>query len=468
MAVESPLAYRMRPRTLDEYAGQEHLVGPGRLLNVALKEDRLPSAIFYGPPGTGKTSLAWIMAEATRACFIQLDASNSGVAELRKVLAEAQDRLKLHGQQTLLFIDEIHRFNKAQQDVLLSAVERGFVVLVGATTENPYFSVNAPLLSRTRVLPFYPLEPEQLRQILERALTDRERGLGMLDIEVDPEAVEHWLRVSGGDARVLLNALEAALRICRPGISLLSPIADTKEMYPLRAGAAGSGASRAPSGPGAEAPNAGGAKIRIGPDEAAEAVQQRLLLYDKDGDAHYDVISAFIKSMRGSDPDAALHWLARMLKAGEDPRFIARRIVICASEDVGLADPQALVVANAAAQGIEYVGMPEGELLLAEAAVYIACAPKSNRAYKGLTAARQDLERMDIGTVPKHLRDANYGGAKKLGHGQDYRYPHNFPGAYVNQQYLPDALKGRKYYEPSESGHEKRIRERLMLLRHPG
>jgi putative ATPase len=427
---EGPLAYRMRPRTLEEYVGQAHLVGPGRMLDVALKEDRLPSAIFYGPPGTGKTSLAWILAETTQACFVQLDASNSGVAELRKVLAEAQDRLKLHGQQTLLFIDEIHRFNKAQQDVLLPAVERGSVVLVGATTENPYFSVNAPLLSRTRVLPFYPLEPEQLRQILEHALTDPERGLGKLRIEVAPEATQHWLRVSGGDARVLLNALEASLRIARPKTGGVPDSA-----------------------------------IRIGGDEAAEAVQQRLVLYDKDGDAHYDVISAFIKSMRGSDPDAVLHWLARMLKAGEDPRFIVRRIVICAAEDVGLADPQALVVANAAAQGLEYVGMPEGELLLAEAAVYIACAPKSNRTYKGLTAARQDLERMNIGTVPKHLRDANYRSAKKLGHGQGYLYPHSFSGAYVAQQYLPDTLSGRKYYEPSESGHEKKIRERLAALR---
>jgi putative ATPase len=312
-------------------------------------------------------------------------------------------------------------------------VEKGTVVLVGATTENPYFSVNAPLLSRTRVLPFYPLEPGRQRQILERALSDPVRGLGKLRIEVAPEAVEHWLRVSGGDARVLLGALEASLHIAR-----------------TEAGAASDGET-----------------IRIGGDEAAEAVQQRLVLYDKDGDAHYDVISAFIKSMRGSDPDAVLHWLARMLKAGEDPRFIARRIVICASEDVGLADPQALVVANAAAQGIEYVGMPEAELLLAEAAVYIACAPKSNRAYKGLTAARQDLERMDIGTVPRHLRDANYWSAKKLMSGQGYLYPHNFPGAHVAQQYLPDTLKGRKYYEPSESGLEKRIKERLSALHGP-
>lgn len=430
LATLGPLAYRMRPRTLDEFVGQEHLVGPGRLLSLALREDRLPSAIFYGPPGTGKTSLASIMAEATRSRFIQLDASSSGVAELRKVLADARDRLKFHDLRTLLFIDEIHRFNKAQQDVLLPAVEKGIVVLIGATTENPYFSVNAPLLSRTRVMPFYPLEPEELRRILERALENPERGLGKLRIEVAPEAAAHWLRVSGGDARMLLNALEAALSIARPD----------KEGV-----------------------------VRIGGGEAAEAVQQRLVLYDRDGDVHYDVISAFIKSMRGSDPDAVLHWLTRMLRAGEDPRFIARRIVICAAEDVGLADPQALVVANAAAQGIEYVGMPEGELLLGEAAVYVACAPKSNRVCKGLGSARQDLEQLDIGAVPEHLRDASYKGAKKLGHGQGYRYPHNFPGAHVAQQYLPDALQGRRYYEPSESGLEKKIGERLAALRHtPG
>jgi putative ATPase len=445
-----PLAYRMRPRTLEEFVGQEHLVGPGRLLSLAIMEDRLPSAIFYGPPGTGKTSLAGIMAEATGAAFIQLDASGSGVADLRKVLAEARERLQPPGaepaprqgntrmspgrgpdtglppsgtragaRQTLLFIDEIHRFNKAQQDVLLPAVEKGIIILIGATTENPYFSVNAPLLSRTRVLPFYPLQPQHLRRILERALADAERGLGRLRIEIAPEAVEHWLRVAGGDARILLNALEAAVSIT---------------------------------------PTAADGAIRIGGDEAAQAVQQRLVLYDRDGDAHYDVVSAFIKSMRGSDPDAVLHWLARMLRAGEDPRFIARRIVICAAEDVGLADPRALVVANAAAQGIEYVGLPEGELLLAEAAVYVACAPKSNRVYRGLTAARQDLEQADIGTVPKHLRDANYRSAKKLGHGADYQYPHNFPGAYVEQQYLPDTLRNRKYYEPSESGQEKDIK----------
>ncbi len=425
-APDEPLAYRLRPRALDEFVGQEHLVGPGRLLNLALMEDRPPSAIFYGPPGTGKTSLAWIMAEATHARFIQLDASSSGVADLRKVLSEARERTQSHGQRTLLFIDEIHRFNKAQQDVLLPAVEKGIIVLIGATTENPYFSVNAPLLSRTRVLPFYPLEAEQLLRILDRALADPERGLGMLRVEIAPEAVEHWLRISGGDARILLNALEAAVGIARTSAE---------------------------------------GEIKIGGDEAAQAVQHRLVLYDRDGDAHYDVISAFIKSMRGSDPDAALHWLARMLRAGEDPRFIARRIVICAAEDVGLADPQALVVANAAAQGIELVGLPEGELLLAEAAVYLACAPKSNRVYKGLAAARNDLEQADIGTVPKHLRDAHYRSAKKLGHGLGYQYPHNFTGAYVPQQYLPDALQGKKYYEPSESGNEKEIRLRLNSQR---
>jgi len=429
MDAEGPLAYRMRPRTLEEFVGQEHLIGPGRLLNQALKEDKIPSSIFYGPPGTGKTSLAGIMALTTKSRFVRIDATSTGVGELRKVLQDARDRLKFHNQKTVLFIDEIHRFNKAQQDVLLPAVERGIVVLIGATTENPYFNVNAPLLSRTRVLPFYPLTQEQLRKLLNRALTDRERGLGKMAIKVAPEALEHWLRVAGGDARVLLNALEYAVQLT--------------------------------------VPNAEGVLV-IGQREAEEAVQQRMILYDREGDAHYDVISAFIKSMRGSDPDAALHWLARMLKAGEDPRFIARRIVICAAEDVGLADPQALVVAEAAAQGITHVGMPEGELLLAEAAVYVACAPKSNRVYKALAKAKEDLDRREVGTVPKHLRDANYPGAKKLGSGQGYLYPHHFPGSFVSQQYLPNALKGIKYYEPSESGREKEIKLRLESLKEHG
>lgn len=424
-----PLAFRMRPKTLEEYVGQEHLVGPGKILNLAIRQDRLPSAIFYGPPGTGKTTLAGIMAAATKSRFVQVDATSTGVTELRKLLQEARDSLKYHNRKTVLFIDEIHRFNKAQQDVLLPAVERGYVVLIGATTENPYFSVNAPLLSRTRVLPFYPLNREQLGKILDRALSDEERGLGKHKLVITPEAREHWLRVSGGDARVLLNALEFALELVTP---------DERGV------------------------------LVIGEQQAEEAVQQRLLRYDREGDNHYDVISAFIKSMRGSDPDAALHWLARMLQAGEDPRFIARRIVICAAEDVGLADPLALVVAQAAAQGITLVGMPEGELLLAEAVLYIACAPKSNRSYLGLSKAKQDLKRLDPGQVPVHLRDASYRGAKDLGHGQGYLYPHNFPGSYVPQQYLPDTLKGARYYEPSDSGREREIRSRLEVLRGGG
>jgi putative ATPase len=423
---DTPLAYRMRPRTLDEFAGQEHLIAPGRLLYQALENDRLPSAIFYGPPGTGKTSLAGIMANTTKAQFIPLDATSTGVTELRKVIQEARDRLKFYDQKTLLFIDEIHRFNKAQQDVLLPPVEQGVVVLIGATTENPYFSVNAPLLSRTRVLPFYPLDEDDQRRLLERALHDEERGLGKMKVELAPDAVAHWLRISGGDGRALLNALEFAVKMAKPEAE---------------------------------------GKIVISEQAAAEAVQQRLLLYDRSGDAHYDVVSAFIKSMRGSDPDAALHWLARMLKAGEDHRFIARRIVICAAEDVGLADPNALVVATAMAQGLEYVGMPEGQLLLSEATVYVACAPKSNSCTVAIGKAKEDLDHIDVGTVPKHLRDSHYKGAKNFGHGDDYQYPHNFPGHYVPQQYLPDVLQGKRYYEPSDSGREKTIKERLAFLR---
>ncbi|MDH7578022.1 MAG: replication-associated recombination protein A [Bacillota bacterium] len=424
--LEAPLAYRLRPRTLEEFIGQEHLVAPGRLLHQALAEDNLPPAIFYGPPGTGKTSLAGIIARVTRAHFTQLDAGNSGVGELRKVLQEARERLKFYHQKTLLFLDEIHRFNKAQQDVLLPAVEREVVVLIGATTENPYFSINAPLLSRTRVLPFYPLDSEHLKKILVRALTDQELGLGKLHIQVAPDAVEYLVHVAEGDARILLNALELAVKFTKP--------------------------------------DADGIRwIRY--ETAAGAVQKKVILYDRAGDRHYDVVSAFIKSMRGSDPDAVLHWLARMLKAGEDPRFIARRILICAAEDVGLADPQALVVAAAAAQGLEYVGIPEGELLLAEAALYVACAPKSNRVTVALSKAVQDIEEGEAGTVPKHLRDSSYQGAKKLGHGEGYLYPHHFPQSFVRQQYLPDPLKTRRYYEPSEQGQERDIKIRLESWR---
>jgi len=423
---EGPLAFRMRPQTIEEFAGQEHLVAPGRLLHSALKADNPFSAIFYGPPGTGKTTLARIIAASSKSVFVQIDATGAGVGELRKVLQEAEDRLKFYSQKTILFIDEIHRFNKAQQDVLLPAVERGVVVLIGATTENPYFAVNPPLLSRTRVLSFYPLKPENLNKVLERALSDTRRGLGKLQIDIDPEAKEHWIRLCAGDARFLLNALEMAVRLTPPGPD---------------------------------------SRLHIGLEAAAAAVQQAPLLYDRKGDQHYDVISAFIKSMRGSDPDAVLHWLARMLKAGEDPRFIARRIVIHAAEDVGMADPLALVVAEAAARGVEQIGMPEGRLLLAEAAVYVACAPKSNSICQGIGAALRDLEKGGVGEVPKHLRGTGYGGAKKLGSGDGYLYPHDYPGNYVRQQYLPAPLQGRRYYQPSDSGREKQIKARLESLR---
>ncbi len=421
---QAPLAYRMRPRTLEEFVGQEHLVAAGHLLHHALTKDALFSAVFYGPPGTGKTSLAGILARATKARFVQLDASQAGVSDLRKVIQEARDHLKFYGRRTVLFVDEIHRFNKAQQDVLLPAVERGTLVLIGATTENPFFEVNAPLLSRLRVLPFYPLEPRHLKIICERALKDPERGLGRLEITLEPEALEYLVVAAEGDARVLLNSLEVAAEL-----------------------------GKGPDG-----------KVRITEEVAAAAVQKRIVLHDKSGDQHYDVVSAFIKSLRGSDPDAALHWLARMLKAGEDPRFIARRILISAAEDVGLADPTALVVASAAAQALEYVGLPEGELLLAEATLYVACAPKSNRAYLALKRAAEDLERGPVGKVPDHLRDGSHPGARKLGRGVGYLYPHDYPEGFVQQQYLPDVLRGRKYYQPSDHGYEKILRRRLRRL----
>lgn len=424
----APLAARMRPRTLDEYIGQEHLVGPGKLLRRAIQADRLSSMIFYGPPGTGKTALAKVIAETTSSHFVQLNAVSAGINDLRKLIEEAGQRLGMWQQRTILFIDEIHRFNKSQQDALLPAVEEGTVILIGATTENPYFEVNGALLSRSQIFCLHPLEPVHLRTILQAAIKDEERGLGGMKIAISDEALTHIIDVANGDARRALNALELA-------VLTTDPQKDGVRYITL--------------------------------EVAEESIQRRAIRYDKAGDQHYDVISAFIKSLRGSDPDAALHWLARMLEAGEDPRFIARRMIILAAEDIGLADPQALVVAVAAAQAFEFVGMPEGRLPLAQAAVYLACAEKSNAVIKGIDRAINDVRQKPLGSVPVHLRDAHYPGAAKLGQGKGYLYPHHFPGNYIKQQYLPDNLVGVAYYQPYANGYEKEIRRR-MKERHGG
>ncbi|MFZ5641936.1 MAG: AAA family ATPase [Bacillota bacterium] len=423
---EAPLAVRMRPRTMDEFAGQQHIVGPGKLLRRAIEADQLSSVIFYGPPGSGKTTLARVIANTTRAFFEQINAVTSGVADIRNVISSARDRLGMYGQKTILFIDEIHRFNKSQQDALLPAVEDGTIILIGATTENPYFEVNAPLLSRSRIFRFETLADEDVRHLVLSALGDDERGLGGYRVELLDDALAHIVNVANGDARTALNAIELAV--------VTTPPDDT------------------------------GVRV-ISREVAEESIQKRVVRYDKAGDNHYDVISAFIKSLRGSDPDAALHWLARMIYAGEDPRFIARRLVVHAAEDVGMAEPQALVVAMAAAHALEFIGMPEARLPLAEATVYIATAPKSNAIIKGIDGALADIENKTLGPVPVHLRDAHYKGAAKLGHGKDYKYPHHFSGNYVEQQYLPEELKGAKYYKPTENGHEKSVKERLDRLK---
>ncbi|MGQ9476299.1 MAG: replication-associated recombination protein A [Actinomycetota bacterium] len=414
---EAPLALRMRPRTLDEFVGQEEVVGEGTYLRRALEEDRIQSAIFWGPPGSGKTTLAAIIARMTRSHFQQISAVESGVAEVRRLIREAEDRRAMQGQRTIIFIDEIHRFNKAQQDALLPAVEDGTIILIGATTENPYLEVNSALVSRSKVFHLRPLEEEEIRRILERALEDRERGLGGLDLEVDEEALSHIVRLSGGDARVALNTLEAAAFLSREE----------------------------------------GGKRRVDIRAAEEAAQRKALLYDKWGDSHYDTISAFIKSLRGSDPHAAVYWLARMLQAGEDPGFIARRMVIFASEDVGLADSMALQVATAAAQAVEFVGLPECRLNLAHAALYLALAPKSNSTLRALSAADREVAEGLTPPVPVHLRDSHYPAASRLGHGKGYLYPHRFPGGYVEQDYLPEGLEGKEFYHPGETGEEVRL-----------
>jgi putative ATPase len=410
----------MRPRSVEEFVGQDHFFGPGKLLRRMLQADRLGSLIFYGPPGSGKTALAHVIAQHTRCRFRQVNAVSASVKELREVLEEARHVLEDTGQRTILFVDELHRFNRAQQDVLLPDVEEGRVILIGATTQNPFFAINSPLLSRSQIFTFEPLTRDHVKTLLWRALTDRERGLGAIEVNVSGEAIDFLAEVSDGDARRALNALE---------VGVLSA-----EARP----------------------------VEFTMDVARDSIQRKAFDYDATGDAHYDVISAFIKSMRGSDPDAAVYWLARMLEAGEDPRFIARRVVIFASEDVGNADPQALLVAVAVMQAVEFVGLPECQLNLAQAVTYLATAPKSNAATLAIARAREDVKTERTLQVPDHLRDAHYRGAEQLGRGQGYLYPHDFPGGWVDQQYLPEE---RHYYEPTDRGMEAEIQSRMEEVR---
>jgi putative ATPase len=414
-----PLAARMRPCDLSEYVGQRHLLGPGMLLRRAIEADRVQSCILYGPPGTGKTSLAQLIARRTRVRFERLNAVEGTVAEIRRLLAAASLHRQRTGESTLLFIDELHRFNKSQQDVLLPEVESGSIRLVGATTHNPCFFINAPLVSRSQVFELKPLDESDLRVLLERAVSDSGRGLGTLALRVAPEALQHWCRVSEGDARRALNALELAALTTDPGPD-------------------------------------GGRVIDL--TVAETCIQRKAVVYDADGDAHYDTISAFIKSIRGSDPDAALYWLAKMIHAGEDPRFITRRILIHAAEDIGLADPMGLVLAMAAHQAGEVTGWPEARIPIAEAVIYLACAPKSNSAIRAIDAAMADVAQGRTLVVPVHLRDRHYAGAARLGHGEGYRYPHDYEGHYVPQDYLG---ADKRFYEPGQLGSERKIKERL-------
>lgn len=422
LPADAPLAARMRPRTLEEYAGQSHILGEGKLLRRAIEADRLSSIILYGPPGTGKTSLARLIAARTKSRFIELSGVEGSVADIRKAVGAAAIEAR-NGGRTLLFIDEIHRFNKAQQDALLPDVERGTVRLIGATTQNPFFSINSPLVSRSQIFQLQPLTVEELIALQYRAVSDGERGLGDLPVDLEEGAARHLATVSDGDARKCLNALEIAARTTPFGAD---------------------------------------GRIRITLAEASESIQKKALVYDGSGDDHYDTASAFIKSLRGSDPDAALYWLAKMLHAGEELRFITRRLVIFASEDVGLADPLALPLAISAQQAVEFVGLPEARITLAHATVYLATAPKSNSAYAALGAAESDIGSGRTLAVPPHLRDSHYKGAKALGHGQGYQYPHDHDGGYVPQAYLPE---GRTYYTPTRLGAEARIADRLEAWR---
>jgi putative ATPase len=417
-----PLAARMRPRTFAEFVGQEHLIAEGRLFRKCIEADQLPSMIFWGPPGSGKTTLAYLIANMTRAHFSPLSAVSAGVADLRRVIGEARKRLKSSGQRTILFVDEIHRFNKAQQDAVLPFVENGTVTLIGATTENPSFEVISPLLSRCRVFRLNPLSDEEVRLIVEQAIKDAERGLGKFRITISEEALRHLVTMSNGDARVALNALEMAAF--------------------------------------ATVPDSDGLRS-IDLPAIEEALQHRALLYDKSGDQHYDLISALHKSLRGSDPDAALYWLGRMLEAGEDPLYIARRLVRFASEDVGTADPQALMIAVAAQQAVHFVGLPEGNLALAEAVVYLAAAPKSNSLYEAYSRVQKDIQQGPNEPVPLHLRNPVTGLMRQMGYGKGYKYAHDYPDHFVKQQNLPSSLQGKRYYSPSEQGYEKEIAARL-------
>lgn len=424
---EAPLAARMRPRNLAEYIGQEHIVGEGRLLRRAIEADRLNSMIFYGPPGTGKTTLAEIIANSTRSEFERLNAVTAGVADIRRVVSEAKERTKFYAKKTILFIDEIHRFNKSQQDALLPAVEEGTIILIGATTENPLYEVNSPLISRSMIFRLNPLNTEQLKKVISQALTDRERGLGDYRPLLDDRALEYIVNIADGDARKILNALELATVTTKPD--------------PLTGG-------------------------RIITEEIIQdCVQQRTIIYDKSGQVHYDTISAFIKAMRGSDPDAAVYYLARMITAGEDPKYIARRMMIHAAEDVGNADPRAILIATAAAQAVEMIGLPEAQIIMSQAAIYIATAPKSNAACSAIHQALRDVREMENQSVPAHLRDSSHPGVAKLGDGIGYKYPHDFPKGYVEQNYLPPNLIGKKYYQPTDRGYESLIKEYLQRLR---
>lgn len=419
MEKESPLASRLRPRTLDEVVGQQHIIGKDKLLYRAIKADKLGSVIFYGPPGTGKTTLAKVIANTTQADFKQINATVAGKKDMEEVVTEAKNNMGMYGRRTILFVDEIHRFNKGQQDYLLPFVEDGTLTLIGATTENPYFEVNGALLSRSRIFELKPLEKDDIKQLIYRAVTDSERGMGTYRVKIEEDAADFLADTANGDARAALNAVELGVLTTERSEDGL---------------------------------------IHIDLAAAQECIQKRAVRYDKDGDNHYDTISAFIKSMRGSDPDAAVYYLARMLYAGEDIKFIARRIMICASEDVGNADPQALNVAVSAALAAERIGLPEAQIILSQAASYVACAPKSNAAYVAIQNAMENVKTTRTMPVPVHLQDRHYKGAAKLGHGEGYKYAHDYPKHYVKQQYLPDGMEGTVFYEPSDNGYEKQIK----------